>query len=362
MDQKNGKEEGIMAKRPARRSRRSSGKSRLPQQAAALALGLLGLLYVTLFLLFPGQEEAPAEHTPAIPAQVTALPGWDAGQSLRLLQSDGSVAEVTLSDYLWSVVAAEMPASFQIEALKAQAICARTYSVYQRSAAGDKHPGADVCTDSTCCQAYVTRRQAESGWGREARRYADKITQAVSDTDGLFCLYNGRPIDAVFFSSAAGTTSDAASVWGGDVPYLKAVASPEGEEVPGWKTLVTMTAEEFAQAVRTLYPAADLSGEPGSWLGELTTGSDGAVTGLRVGDVTLTGREARNCFGLRSTHFTLEESEGQFRFWVTGYGHGVGMSQYGANALASEGKNFQDILCWYYTGVSIGGYDPAPAG
>ena len=344
-----------------------------PLRAAALGVALLLFLFLLPLLLLPGEKMEEGELLPAressplptatlpitAPAAAVPITGWDVGQTLRLLKTDGTVEELTLQDYLWGVTAAEMPASFQLEALKAQTVAARTYCLYQRSGDGEKHPGADVCGDYTCCQAYLTRDQAASGWGADAARYADKITQAVAQTDGLLCLYEGKPIDAVFFSSTAGRTSDAVTVWGTEVPYLSAVDSPEGEEVPGWQTVVTLSPDDFAARLQTAYPEADLSGPSKDWFRDLITDSSGVVTSVTIGGVPLSGGQARSLFGLRSAHFTAAATESEVTFWVTGYGHGVGLSQYGANALAGEGKNFQEILEWYYTGITVAGAAPA---
>ncbi len=340
-----------------------------PLRAAALGFCLLLFLFLLPLLLLPGKgggEHIPGQEPSPLPtatlplaepsarAAVAPVNGWDRGQPLRLLKLDGTVEEMTMEDYLWGVVAAEMPASFQMEALKAQAVAARTYCLYQRGG-GEKHSGADVCGDYTCCQAYLTREQAAVGWGADAERYIDKITQAVAQTDGLLCLYEGEPIDAVFFSSTAGRTSDALAVWGKAVPYLSAVDSPEGTEVPGWQTVVTFTPEEFTARFQAAYPEADLSVSPQDWFRELVTDDSGVVTSLTIGGGSLSGGQARSLFGLRSAHFTAAATDEEVNFWVTGYGHGVGLSQYGANALAGEGKSFQEILEWYYTGVTVSG-------
>ena len=309
----------------------------------------------------PGQEPSPLPTAtlplaePSAWAAVAPVNGWDRGQPLRLLKLDGTVEEMTMEDYLWGVVAAEMPASFQMEALKAQAVAARTYCLYQRGG-GEKHSGADVCGDYTCCQAYLTREQAAVGWGADAERYIDKITQAVAQTDGSGILYEGKPIQALFFSSAAGRTVDAAEVWGNSVAYLKSVDSPEGEEVPNYRTQVVLGAEEVKSLTLNAYPGADLSGDPATWFGEASRNEGGGVISIPLGGVTLTGGQVRSLFSLRSACFTVTWDGERFTFDVTGYGHGVGMSQYGANALAGEGKDFQAILEWYYTGVTVSGW------
>lgn len=338
-----------------------------PGQTVAVALILLGLFFLLplLFLseeaVWAGDTAHPSATLPMLESSLSPetsggddpVAGWDGNQTLRVMKPDGTVETMTLADYLWGVVAAEMPASFHSEALKAQAVCARTYSLYQRSGTGDKHPGADVCTDYTCCQAYLTREQAAAGWGERGSLYADKVARAVAETDGLLCLYDGLPIDAVFFSSSAGKTSDAVTVWGSNVPYLTSVDSPEGAEVPGWQTVVTFQPQEFAARFLSACPEADFSGEASSWVRDLSADQTGLVTAVSIGGVTVSGSQVRSIFGLRSAHFTVRSDETGVTFQVTGYGHGVGMSQYGANAMAEAGKSFREILEWYYTGVTV---------
>lgn len=329
-------------------------------RSAVLGVMLVVFLFLLPLLLLPGEgkePEPPAESQTSVPSAEPGLApvaGWDREESLRLLRTDGTVEELTLEEYLWGVTAAEMPASFRLEALKAQTVAARTYCLYQQAGEGEKHPGADVCGDYTCCQAYLTPEQAAVGWGERTEEYTEKIRRAVEETDGLLCLYDGAPIDAVFFSSAGGRTSDAAAVWGTDVPYLQAVDSPEGEEVPGWQTMVTFTPEEFTSRLRSVYPAAVLGEDPEKWFHDMATDDSGMVTTVGVGDVSMSGGQARSLFGLRSAHFTAAATGEGVTFWVTGYGHGVGLSQYGANAMASEGKSFREILEWYYKGATVG--------
>lgn len=335
------------------------------ERTSLSAAGLGLLLAAGLFLLawlaaepLPGAEEPEPEEEQALllpPAQaVPAGSRRDRGQVVKLRRQDGRVEELTMEDYLWGVVAAEMPASFEEEALKAQAAAARTYTVCLQNAAVSRHGEAQVCDDSTCCQAYIDRAQAEARWGLQAGTYGEKITRAVAETDGLGVLYGGSPIQAVFFSSAPGRTADAVEVWGRAVDYLHGVDSPEGEEVPNYRTETVLTVEEARALILAQYPGADLSGGPEGWFSGVEYGPSGQVSRLDVGGISLTGPQARSLLGLRSACFTVEYREGSFVFSVTGYGHGVGMSQYGANALAKEGKSFRDILTWYYTGTEIG--------
>lgn len=325
----------------------------------------MGMALTVLFLLLPGILVSPmetAEETQIIqpiPSAPTAQQAAsdslaDERRIVRLLRSDGRVEELTMCDYLWGVVAAEMPAAFHPEALKAQAAAARTYTAQLQNSPSPKHEAAHLCDNSGCCQAYTDRETAQLRWGLQTAEYTDKITQAVTETDGLGILFDGTPIQAVFFSSTAGRTVDAVEVWGNAVSYLKSVESPEGEEVPNYHSQVILTWEEVRQKISTRYPGADLSVPPEQWFTQIIQTDAGNVSQITVGGITLTGSQARLLFSLRSASFSVSCQEGNFVFDVTGYGHGVGMSQYGANAMAAEGSDFRDILTWYYTGTEIG--------
>lgn len=323
----------------------------------------VGLALTFALFLLPGvlvgqmpEEDAETPATQSDTSQVIETVGGcrDRGKVVRLARQNGTVEELTMEEYLWGVVAAEMPASFEPEALKAQAAAARTYTVRLQHAVTPKHEGAHLCDNSTCCQAYVERSSAEARWGLQAGVFGEKITNAVSETDGLGVLYQGEPIQAVFFSSAAGSTVDAVQVWGSAVEYLKSVDSPEGEEVPNYRTQVVLTTQEVEERILAAYPGADLSGEAAGWLGTPEYSAGGSVARMRVGGINLTGPEVRALFGLRSASFTVSlQEDDAFLFEVTGYGHGVGMSQYGANAMAKEGADWSAILTWYYTGTEV---------
>ena len=304
-------------------------------------------ILLPVLLLRPAAQDRPADLTPPS-AAATA----DGERTVRLLTPEGEVRATTLADYLWSVVAAEMPASFQMEALKAQAVAARTYWASN----GNRHADADVCTDSSCCQAWVSREEAAAGWGERAGEYAARIAAAVRQTDGLYVLYGGKPIRALFFSSAPGRTVDAAAVWGTATPYLVGVESPEGDEVPSYRAAVTLTAGEARALLSEKCPAADLSGPPEGWFADFVREPSGTVRTVRVGGAVMKGGEVRSALGLRSACFTVSVKGEELTFETTGYGHGVGMSQYGANAMAAEGKSFRDILGWYYTGTEVAAY------
>ena len=335
------------------------------KQVVATALALLLLLFLLPLLLVrqdgPGTAQEGAVPTGELPIDrtvVTPARSEDAAVTVRVSIGDGEVLTLPLDKYLWRVVAAEMPASFEPEALKAQTVAARTYTLAKMGRTVQNHPDADVCTDINCCQAYIEPDQAAENWGENAQVYTAKIAAAVADTDGVAALYDGAPIQAVFFSSAAGRTVDAVEVWGSAVPYLTGVDSPEGEEVPNYHSTVTVPLDEFKSKLLAQYPQADLSGEPAGWFANLVPNSAGGVETVDIGGTTVGGGSLRTLFGLRSTSFTVSASADGVTFSVTGDGHGVGMSQYGANALAKEGKSYDEILKWYYTGIDVAPYTP----
>ena len=323
------------------------------------------LLTVLLFggaLLGAGKDTGTSRPVPdADPGQTGTVPGQSAADGAVLLRVwDGEqVVEMTMAEYLPGVVRGEMPASFHQQALDAQAVAERTFICYHM-ASGRKaeHPDADVCMDYHCCNAYTSAQAAAEKWGDHAAEYEAKVQQAVRDTDGQVILYNGQPILAAFHSSSAGVTANSGDVWVSTLPYLHSVKSPEGEgSVPNYYSVNTFTAEEFRTVFQKAHPDAQLSGSGDSWIGAVARTDSGRVATVVIGGVTVTGKELRSLYSLRSSAFTVEAGGGSVTFRVTGYGHGVGMSQYGANELAKEGKTWQEILQWYYTGVTIGLYN-----
>lgn len=317
---------------------------------AAAGLVLTVLLFGGAYLAAGGPA---AEPEPAAPE--TAAVHHDRDVTLTIQDGD-TTEQMTLERYLTGVVRGEMPASFEMEALRAQAAAERSYVYYQLAAGRkDAHPDADFCTDHTCCSAYLSETAAREKWGGDFAPWNTRVEQAVSDTDGQVVLYNGRPILAVFHSSSAGRTAAAGDVWSGDLPYLVSVDSPEGEEtVPNYYSTVTFTAAEAKEKLLTAYPELKLSGTPDRWFGAAAENGSGRVETVSVGGTDIEGTELRRIFGLRSACFTVAADSESVTFRVTGYGHGVGMSQYGANQLAREGKTWQEILEWYYTGATVG--------
>ena len=317
---------------------------------AAAGLVLTVLLFGGAYLAAGGPA---AEPEPAAPE--TAAVHHDRDVTLTIQDGD-TTEQMTLERYLTGVVRGEMPASFEMEALRAQAAAERSYVYYQLAAGRkDAHPDADFCTDHTCCSAYLSETAAREKWGGDFAPWNTRVEQAVSDTDGQVVLYNGRSILAVFHSSSAGRTAAAGDVWSGDLPYLVSVDSPEGEEtVPNYYSTVTFTAAEAKEKLLAAHPELKLSGTPDRWFGAAAENGSGRVETVSVGGTDIEGTELRRIFGLRSACFTVAADSESVTFRVTGYGHGVGMSQYGANQLAREGKTWQEILEWYYTGATVG--------
>ena len=300
-----------------------------------------------------GKSEQPFTGEQAVPGE------RDSARTLRVLHG-GEITEMDMGTYLLGVLRAEMPASFEEEALKAQAIAARTYTLYRiRGGGSTNHPDADACDDINCCKAYKSAEQAAADWGSMAVFYEEKLARAVSETDGAVILYDGAPILAVFFSSADGSTQGAGDVWLNDLPYLQRVSSPETEElVPNYYSVASFTAAEFKERFLAAHPEADLSGSPEGWITDLVRNESDYVASLTVGGVKVRGNDLRMLLSLRSPSFTVDFQDGSFTFHVTGYGHGVGMSQYGANAMAKEGYSAEEIVQHYFSGTTVG-YDAA---
>lgn len=329
---------------------------------------LLALLFIPAWL---GAEPTETEALPSPQPQEPDEPGdgdqpprtlsgpLDSAVTLRVL-IDGQVQEMDMGTYLVGVVRAEMPASFADEALKAQAVAARTYTYYKMKNGGvAAHPQADACDDITCCKAYMDARTAAASWGEQAESYEAKLCAAVADTDGECVLYQGQPVLAVFHSSSAGMTQDAADVWSSALPYLQSVTSPEDEStVPNYRSSASFATGELKALLQEALPEATLSGPASSWFTGARQNAAGAVTEITVGGVSVSGSRLRTILGLRSACFTMAFDGDTVTFSVTGYGHGVGMSQYGANVLAADGMDYREILAWYYTGTTVATYAP----
>ena len=334
------------------KTRKKPGRELSHSLRVSLAL-VLALFLLPLFTVTAVRQHRSASEQPEEPIHLLPPGELDSAETIRVLDGD-SVTEMPLADYLQGVLRAEMPASFAQEALCAQAVAARTYTRYKLQNGGNHGGTADICTDHTCCQAYLSREKAAANWGENAERYEAKIENAVSATDGQVMLYGGAPILAVFHSSSASETWSSGQVWTQDLPYLQSVSSPESSDnVPNYYSTVKQTEAEFRETFLAAHPEADLSGPASGWVTDVVR-QGVHVERVTIGGVTVSGPAVRSLFGLRSASFDIETGDGSVTFYVTGYGHGVGMSQYGANAMAESGSTWQEILAHYYTGVTIG--------
>ena len=263
---------------------------------------------------------------------------------LKVKNRAGNVQQMNLEEYLLGVVLAEMPADFESEALKAQAVVARTYT--RKRMEGSKHETAAVCMDPACCQSWRSEEDYLAQGGRKSS--VEKVRQAVADTDGMVLRYDGKLIDATYFSCSGGSTEDAVEVWGQDVPYLQAVESPGEENAPRYSDTVTFTAAEFAQKL-----GISGTGDPENWFGETTYTDGGGVARMTIHGTEFTGTQLRSKLGLRSTAFVVLVQGQTIEITTRGFGHRVGMSQYGAQAMAKAGSTYGEILAHYYTGTEL---------
>ena len=268
------------------------------------------------------------------------------------MHDKNNVVTIPIEEYLCGVVCAEMPPEFDLEALKAQAVAARSYAMHKKEKTDAKHPDAAVCTDYKHCKAYKDYKNLDGFSESKQRAYKDKIENAVLQTKGEVLTYNGEIALAVFHSqSGGGKTENSEDVWGEAVPYLVSVESIGEENAPNFFSAKTVSFEEFSKIINKLRP--DIKITNNDCIGKTELSAGGNVKNIIIADQSFTGREIREAFGLRSSCFKIEVISDKVNFEVMGYGHGVGMSQYGANAMAKEGKSYKEILKHYYSGTQI---------
>lgn len=274
--------------------------------------------------------------------------------NIKLLHLEtGIVEDIDLDSYLYGVVASEMPANFEIEALKAQAVVARTYTIYQIKN-GSKHENADVCDSSYCCQAWINKENRMARWEADkAEEYWNKIVKAVNDTKGKIIFYEGAPINALFHSNSGGSTELSINVWGGDFPYFQTVETSGEENYSSYNSEVEISKDDLIQKMLERYSdfKIDFSNSNCIKIEEYT--ASGRVQKISIGNKQISGVEARSIFGLKSAKFNFEILDDSIKFSVLGYGHGVGFSQCGSDVLAKNGKNYEEIIKYYYKDVEI---------
>ena len=298
---------------------------------------ILAVLSATALSFFYFRKPTPTVSVVQAPSEPAEIEVFDEKIFLQVLHENEGI-EMSLRDYLIGVVGAEMPQSFPQEALKAQAIAARTFTL--RQADRRKHANADICTRSDCCQSW----QAEQ---------SEQSANAVEQTDGLVITYDDQLIEATYFSCCGNRTEAAAAVWGSDVPYLQSVESIGEEAAPRYTDCVSFDATYFAETLKANYPSIALSASPETWFGKISYTKGGGIDSAVIGGVTISGMELRKLFSLRSTDITFSAHDGQINITTYGFGHRVGMSQYGAKAMAEKNRTFLEILTHYYQNVQI---------
>ena len=299
--------------------------------------------------------EEPAEAAAEDPETTLAAAVSDKGvESFLILdETTGEVETVALRDFVRGAVAAEMPANFHQEALKAQAVAAHTFALHnhrvQQETPEPELKGADFSADPSNRKIYMTETQARAFYGDKADQYWAKICAAADSVLPYVLEYDEEPIVAAYHAISAGQTEDASNVWTGSAPYLAPVHSEGDILAPDYETDLSISKEELETKLMDAYPEMVLQDDPDHWFGDTTRSGSGYVVEVEVGNQSLHGKEIRQLLDLRSHNFDVSYTDQGFVFTVYGYGHGVGLSQYGADFLARQGKTFDEILSAYYT-------------
>lgn len=291
------------------------------------------LFISTLFLPALAYNKIPENEDPVLSNEAIS-------KTISVITKDGATP-MDIEEYLLGVVLAEMPASYEEEALKAQTVAARTYTLSKLDSS--VHEGG-ICTDYSCCQAYISPGEYDGGEDN-----LKKVEKAVNSTKGEIMTYEDKPIVAVFHSMSAGKTTSAQSVWGNDVPYLTAVDSPMEEQEENFITVVKIPMDEFSEKLKA---KESLIGNCYSF-SPPEYDSSGYVESIIIGGISFSGTDIRSLFSLRSSSFSLSIEDNVAVFTVKGYGHGVGLSQHGANLYAKSGMKYDEILSTYYKGASL---------
>ncbi len=294
-----------------------------------------------------------------LPLTVIGQPPKTVGQSIsiidvtpvktfKILRTDTNIIEeISYADYIFGVVAAEMPALYETEALKAQAVAAHTFALHRKATNSEKD--YDITDNFTLDQAFITENEARERWGENADEYIKKIRTAVNETQNLALTYDGEIALAAYHALSFGKTEDCQNVWGGSIPYLTSVSSIGDKLSPNFISTKTVTVAD----IKALFPTLNLTDNPNDYFKNIQKTDAGTVKTLTVCGNEISGSDIRKSLDLRSSCFDVTLKDNIFSFTVYGYGHGLGMSQNGANYMAQQGADFKEILCHYYQGCKI---------
>lgn len=319
---------------------------------ALIISGVLIILTVIIPMFLIGRENPEtSEEPPIIEINIPEEETIDV-----YFHREGEVKEISLEEYLVGVVAAEMPPSFHPEALKAQAVMARSYTYSRlRSRGGpgcDHVPSADICTDHNYCQAWISKEEAEDRWDDNGSLW-QKVEQSVKDTEGVVLLYDGEPVkEAPYHSTCSGRTELPENYWSSSLPYVKSVDCPYCSHSPRLNSKEVVSLERVVEALNVSVGVNSLQSK--STPVEILERSEaGTVLQAVIGSDTYTGREIREQLGLDSANFSVTADDTNLIFEVTGYGHGIGLCQYGADGMGQEGYSYDEILDYYFTDIEL---------
>ncbi|GAA0121296.1 MAG: stage II sporulation protein D [Clostridium argentinense] len=272
------------------------------------------------------------------------------------LTKENRIIELPLEEYIKGVVSSEMPINFELEALKAQAVAARTYTIAHTKILGggcSKGNGADLC-DTIHCQVYMSKEKRRELWGESAKKNWNKVEEAVKSTEGQIITYNNELArGAYYFSTSSGRTENSEDIFVNALPYLRSVESYGEDQAPRYKTVVKIPYSELVDKANRQYNANMKLNNIKSQINILERTEGGSVKEIKLGDVIIPGTKFRTLYNLNSANFTLNFLDNELEIACNGFGHGVGMSQWGANAMAKDGKTYKDILSHYYQGVEV---------
>jgi stage II sporulation protein D len=316
-----------------------------------------------LSLLAPGSQTAQSSGTDtpqsAEPLSTAEDTAEDEESPLLILdESRGEVVQVSIRDYVLGAVAAEMPMTYNDEALRAQAVAAHSYALAVKAQADGSDPllqGAYFKADPSRRVGYITTDVMRVLWGEQFEENYARLCEAVEPVLSEILLYDGAPALACYHAISNGTTQASGTIWGTALPYLSSVNSTLDLTSPEYEQTVTFTVQEMYECLSTGFVGPDLSGDPSTWFGAVQRDEAGYVSTISIGAAVCKGTEVRTALGLRSADFTIAYTDEKvFSVTTRGYGHGVGLSQYGANAMALTGKTYAEILAYYYPGTVLG--------
>lgn len=312
---------------------------------AGILLGCVMIVLPAVVVMLPIGSNDESQSAPEDNESVPALTEDEDVLDVQVQRTaTDEVEEVPLEQYVASVVASEMPVDFEEEALKAQAVAARTYIVHHLQ---QQDEDDSVIKDTTEHQVYKSDDELKEGWGEDYHWKMDKVSTAVLATEGEIITYDEEPITPTFFSMSNGYTEDAENYWGNALPYLKSVESKWEEAHPDFEEQNVFTFGELQEKLGvSLHEGGDIALS-------LSRTDSNRVNELQINDTTFSGKEIREKLALRSSDFSIEQYPDHFVFTTKGFGHGVGMSQHGANGMAEEGRSYEDILHHYYQDVDI---------